>query len=137
MAASSESKARPAAVVDAASHFPSMRRLLIGLLIAVAISIAWYLLPSDEPDANSIDVDQNATAQDDSRISAVDNLAVGMDEGSVRRIQGEPAILSADRWEYGPSYVRFERHKVVGWYSSPLYPLKTGAPHHPLAKGTE
>jgi hypothetical protein len=134
---SSEAKARPSAVVDATSHFPSMRRLLIGLLIAAAIAVAWYLLPSDDADTNTIDFDQNATTQDDHRIPTVDNLAIGMDEASVRRIQGEPAILSVDRWEYGPSYVRFERHKVVGWYSSPLYPLKTGTPHHRLAKGTE
>ena len=63
-----------------------------------------------------------------------DSVRIGTDEGDVRRIQGEPAFLSADVWEYGPSYIRFEKHKVVGWYSSPLYPLKTGTPSRATSK---
>ncbi|WP_281187141.1 hypothetical protein [Aquimonas voraii] len=36
---------------------------------------------------------------------------------------GPPLVLQADLWEYGPSHIRFERGRVVGWYSSPLKPL--------------
>lgn len=41
----------------------------------------------------------------------------------VARIAGEPMLRSPERWDYGPSEVRFERGKVVGWHVSPLRPL--------------
>ncbi len=33
---------------------------------------------------------------------------------------------SDDRWEYGPSEIRFTDGKTSGWYSSPLRPLPVG-----------
>jgi hypothetical protein len=32
---------------------------------------------------------------------------------------------SAERWDYGPSWVTFDHGKVNDWYSSKLHPLKT------------
>ncbi len=103
------------------------RAILIAALIVAGVALAWLLLP-DEPAIDTAQPGRDSSAQHDRLDTQADFLTVGMDETGVRRVQGEPAFLSSDRWEYGPSYVRFERHKVVGWYSSPLYPLKTGPP---------
>jgi hypothetical protein len=35
--------------------------------------------------------------------------------------------MHALRWSYGPSWVEFRCEKVVGWYSSPLRPLRGSA----------
>lgn len=56
------------------------------------------------------------------------NLALGMDANTVLAIQGEPVHQRDDEWSYGPSWVRFEKGRVVDWYSSPLYRLKTTTP---------
>ncbi|HEX3895768.1 MAG TPA: J domain-containing protein [Rudaea sp.] len=109
------------------------RSILVAALILAGAAVAWILLP-DEPADIPAEPDHVSSAQTRQPNDGGDFLIVGMDEGGVRRIQGEPAFLATDRWEYGPSYVRFDRHKVVGWYSSPLYPLKTGAPHQNASK---
>jgi hypothetical protein len=58
-------------------------------------------------------------------------LALGMTPENVRAIEGEPTLIRDDRWEYGPSWIRFENGEVVDWYSSPLQSLRTptGRPH--------
>jgi hypothetical protein len=117
--------------------FSAARGILIGALVLAAVAILWLLLPSDEPANDPALQDQTSKTQSAPPRDAERFLAIGMDESGVRRIQGEPAILSTDRWEYGPSYVRFERHKVVGWYSSPVYPLKTGASGRNAPKSTD
>jgi hypothetical protein len=68
--------------------------------------------------ANSTLAGQRATAQ-------LSNLELGMDTNAVRAIEGDPILTGGDRWEYGPSWIRFEDGKVADWYSSPLRPLKT------------
>ena len=55
-------------------------------------------------------------------------LEVGMSADMVRELEGVPVMVDADRWEYGPSWVSFEKGKVVGWYSSPLRPLAVTTP---------
>lgn len=52
-------------------------------------------------------------------------LSIGMSQDEVRAIEGEPIDVLDDRWEYGPSWVRFEHGKVIDWYSSPLRSLQT------------
>lgn len=47
-----------------------------------------------------------------------------MDSDTVRAIEGAPIMVNGDRWDYGPSWIRFENGKVVDWYSSELQPLK-------------
>ena len=54
-------------------------------------------------------------------------LELGMDPTSVIAIQGRPMRIEGDRWEYGPSWLRFDEEGLVDWYSSPLHPLET--PH--------
>lgn len=56
---------------------------------------------------------------------AVPMLALGMSAENVRAIEGEPMLIRDDRWEYGPSWIRFENGEVVDWYSSPLRSLRT------------
>lgn len=50
-------------------------------------------------------------------------IRVGSTEAQVERLMGAPLVSEIDLWEYGPSHVRFQRGRVVGWYSSPLKPL--------------
>ena len=52
-------------------------------------------------------------------------LEIGMSSDQVRAIEGEPISIHDDRWEYGPSWIRFEHDEVVDWYSSPLRSLAT------------
>ena len=52
-------------------------------------------------------------------------LEIGMDEETVRAIQGEPLQWNGAEWVYGPSWLRFEDGYLVDWYSSPLHPLAT------------
>jgi curved DNA-binding protein CbpA len=120
----------------AAPSRSTARSILIAALILAGVVVAWFLLP-DEPADNPTEPAHVSLAQTRQPDEGGDFLILGMDEGGVRRIQGEPAFLATDRWEYGPSYVSFERHKVVGWYSSPLYPLKTGAPRRNASKTTD
>jgi hypothetical protein len=50
-------------------------------------------------------------------------IRIGTTEAEVERLMGPPIVGTPTLWEYGPSHVRFERGRVVGWYSSPLQPL--------------
>lgn len=52
-----------------------------------------------------------------------EHLRVGQDAAEAERIAGPPLFRSAERWEYGPSEIRFVDGKVSGWHSSPLRPL--------------
>ena len=58
-------------------------------------------------------------------------LALGMDAATVLAIQGEPVRRSDSEWTYGPSWLRFEKGKLVDWYNSQLYPLRTDTPTPP------
>lgn len=50
-------------------------------------------------------------------------LSRGLSRDEVRSMLGDPLSVQGDRWEYGPSWVRFEDGQVVDWYSSPLHSL--------------
>ena len=52
------------------------------------------------------------------------DLALGMDKHLARKLLGKPDEESAMRWDYGPSWVEFQCGKVIGWYSSPMHPLR-------------
>lgn len=58
-------------------------------------------------------------------------ITLGMDIRRVQLLQGTPALTNDDLWEYGPSWIRFEKNKVTDWYSSPLQPLKVDASRPP------
>jgi hypothetical protein len=126
---------RPARAASPSTPPPrsAARSILIVVLLLAGLAIVWFLVPDETAD-DSTDSDPVSLARNAPVDTTADVLTLGMDEGGVRRIQGEPAFLSTDVWEYGPSYVRFEKHKVIGWYSSPLYPLKTGTPSRATSK---
>jgi hypothetical protein len=54
-------------------------------------------------------------------------LTLGMTPEEVVAIEGEPLRRGEDRWEYGPSWVRFEQGQVVDWHSSPLRALRVSS----------
>jgi len=122
-----------AAMAQAEPTRSSMRSILIAVLLLAALAVVWFLLPDETANDSTQPepVSSKAAAPPD---PAAEVLSVGMDESDVRRVQGEPVFLTSDVWEYGPSYIRFEKHKVIGWYSSPLYPLKTGTPSRITSK---
>jgi hypothetical protein len=63
---------------------------------------------------------------------ALDGIRLGDSAARVHRVLGAPILADRELWEYGPSHVRFERGRVVGWYSSPMKPLKiAGEPAPP------
>lgn len=56
-------------------------------------------------------------------------LRVGMEADQVLAIQGPPTRVHEDVWEYGPSWLRFDRRgRLVEWHSSPLYRLRVASP---------
>lgn len=57
--------------------------------------------------------------------SSVDTqrLELGLDVETVRAIEGSPVMESAERWDYGPSWIQFDHGVVSDWYSSKLRPL--------------
>ncbi|KGM52628.1 hypothetical protein N792_03765 [Lysobacter concretionis Ko07 = DSM 16239] len=55
-------------------------------------------------------------------------LELGMDPASVLAIQGKPVSVNGDRWDYGPSWLRFADGRLVDWHSSPLRRLDTATP---------
>lgn len=63
----------------------------------------------------------NTTGASSARLTQ--RIRLGSTEAQVERLLGPPLVAVADLWEYGPSHVRFERGRVIGWYSSPLKPL--------------
>lgn len=113
---------------------PPRRSRWLLVVPATIVCIVWLLwgtgwLPgSDEPEtaapssspATPID---GVTGQREAAQPAI--LKLGMDTDAVRAIEGDPALFSGDRWEYGPSWIRFDNGKVADWYSSSLHPLKT------------
>lgn len=95
--------------------------LIVLALLLLAIRTPWQSSPpAPKPQADT------ALSASQSRADALpDTLALGMDASIVLAIQGQPVKQSEDQWEYGPSWVRFEKGRLSDWYSSPLYRLKT------------
>lgn len=79
-------------------------------------------LPADATPA----ADAEALHEDGQPLTAPPRLIeIGMDSETVRSLQGDPLQWNGSEWIYGPSWIRFERGRVVDWYSSPLHRLKT------------
>ncbi len=51
-------------------------------------------------------------------------IRVGMRADDVLRVMGEPVARTDERWDYGPSWIRFDKGRIVDWYSSPLRALR-------------
>ena len=101
------------------------------LLLAGLLALVAYLVISSTPD---MPADQPPNPAHHTAVPAAgasaqpldgDQIALGMDTATVLSVQGTPSRSSEELWEYGPSWIRFEKGLVVGWYSSPLYRLRT------------
>jgi hypothetical protein len=111
-------------------------------LVAIAI-LAWRVVDNEAANGRNRDADADtggdamldsiAGSSNEPPRTAAKPLAVmraiapGMGKDTVRNILGEPFDMHALRWSYGPSWVQFRCDKVVGWYSSPLRPLRVSA----------
>jgi hypothetical protein len=109
----------------------SRSRLLTLLLAVVAVGVLlWSVVPipsspGTSPQSSSDD-DGSDVVEPVARVDPVARvLTLGMPAETVRAIQGDPVTIQDDRWEYGPSWIRFKEGKVVDWHSSPLHSLKT------------
>jgi hypothetical protein len=126
---------------------PSRSRALVLAAILVAIAIAWFVSSNapEEPALDTpVDVEATAPAKADTAIPDSDEsdvpvrkspshgpfeLDVGLTAEEVSRLEDAPVTHDDQRWDYGPSWIMFERGKVVDWYSSPLRPLRHATMH--------
>lgn len=110
------------APVESSRH--SRRWLLIGISL-MALLLYWLGLGMRNGNAPTLDPvgpgDQVAPGLFQPQAPA---LTLGMDAALARTTLGKPDEESTGRWDYGPSWVEFQCGKVVGWYSSPLRPLR-------------
>ncbi|MGA7437587.1 MAG: J domain-containing protein [Luteibacter sp.] len=106
------------------------RAVWVGVLGVVAISV-WMFVPDPDRVDPSIEGIPAVKAEVAAPAIEVGALALGMKDDEVAALEGEPTLRGADRWEYGPSWVRFEGGSVVDWYSSPLRTLHVRSAHAP------
>jgi hypothetical protein len=129
---------------------------LVYLIVAALIvaALAWFassLMPDapgiDAPAGVENDAEEKASAaapiEDESDVpldksppTEPHELEIGMTAEDVSRIEDAPVTRDDQRWDYGPSWIMFERGKVVDWYSSPLRPLHH-ATMHPRPRARE
>ena len=111
--------------------------------VAIALVVLW---PQAQPSRPTTPDDEDVAAEpgDVGPTPAplpigtpVPHLSLGLDAAEAERIAGPPMFRSAERWEYGPSEIRFVDGKVSGWYSSPLRPLPVENPPNIAATRTE
>ncbi len=130
--------AKPRAVFDAPTsvasgprgHLPWVWLLIgIGVLCTILLLID---LSTDTPDTPGIEPPSLGATQ---AVPAA-RLRLGMPRRVARAVQGAPYLDGGDRWEYGPSWLLFERGMLVDWYSSPLNPLKVAHARPTLADET-
>jgi hypothetical protein len=108
------------------------------LLIALAVAGVFVVLNSSNDDAAASQQPAHAAIPTEAQAGAApidELLEIGMDMETVRQIQGEPMQQDGADWIYGPSWLRFERGRLVDWYSSPLHALKTATASAPVEEG--
>jgi hypothetical protein len=111
----------------------SYSRLLAVLAIIIIGVVLWSVgpVPSEaleEAPSESVSDEYGLGA---TMLPLMSPLALGDTMESVRASEGTPLVVRAGRWEYGPSWIRFQQDEVVDWYSSPLQPLKTASSRSP------
>lgn len=106
------------------THTPRPMLLVIVALVVIAL-IAWGVGPiGSTSGTDTAKATPEPAAADSEPTVQAPQLSVGMTREDVRAIEGDPTAVHGDRWEYGPSWVRFERDTLVDWYSSPFRSLK-------------
>jgi hypothetical protein len=126
---------------DEAERRPSRSRTYLYAIavLAGALGVLAWLGPSGqvegpaEPSASAVDAgvtiqpvarQGKRTAGNDVPVKAPTQLDIGLSVEEVERIEEAPVTRNEARWDYGPSWIAFEKGKVVDWYSSPLQPLR-------------
>jgi len=127
---------RPAPQEPASS---SARRAWLGIpLLLLCGWIFWAAqYPDEDPAASQdpgIEAAASATLPPPPHEPAQRALDLGMSMREVLALQGEPPIRGETRWEYGPSWISFEKGKVSDWHSSPLRPLRQASQNPPPRK---
>ena len=112
------------------------RRWRIALGVAFLAAIGWLVLMGPDPAGDRTleppsapRASRMAPAEQPSIPAASEaptQLQLGMAADAVRALEGPPLLATPERWDYGPSWIDFDRGKVSDWYSSPLRPLKVG-----------
>jgi hypothetical protein len=98
----------------------------LALLIVIAVAVLlWNVAPISLVTDFTPTPTATAPSADETDASSAPVLTLGMSARSVRAIEGAPDTIEGDRWEYGPSWIRFEDGQVVDWYNSPEHALKT------------
>ncbi|UPG92088.1 J domain-containing protein [Luteibacter aegosomaticola] len=101
----------------------------VGVLVVAGV-LVWDFVP--DPDrVDPVAEGVPAVTAEAAPVVSTASLTIGMKDDEVTALEGEPTLRSADRWEYGPSWVRFEGGSVVDWYSSPLRTLHVRSAHAP------
>lgn len=106
------------------------RGYAIALGLAIAAACAWHAATTDDDaaaglsDSSSADVADSRSSEDTATPAPTRWLRVGMPMEDVLILQKEPISRGETRWDYGPSWIEFERGKVSDWYSSSLHPLR-------------
>ena len=104
---------------------PKQRRWLLAGTCLLALLLYWLGLSMRSGEAPSLDpVGPGDRVAPGLLQPHAPDLALGMDKHLARKLLGQPDEESAMRWDYGPSWVEFQCGKVIGWYSSPLRPLR-------------
>ena len=111
---------------------PRRRRAwLAALAIIGALALtAWFGVALDETDhvgttaPDPVAPMPTTSAARRPSAAPAEGIRLGMSEREVARILGEPVTRDATRWDYGPSWVRFDDGVVESWYSSPLRRLR-------------
>ncbi len=105
--------------------------VLVSVMIALAFSWDWQVDSAVKANAGNV---ASTTASSFTPVGTIDalepdvarpqRLESGMSPSSVLAIQGKPLAVNGNRWDYGPSWIRFEENRLVDWHNSPLHPLK-------------
>lgn len=105
--------------------------IAIGLLVLAVLAWILWSGSTDERSSDLHDPQSNAAfaaaspQPRDPVQTGSQRLELGMEVTAVRAIEGSPVMESAERWDYGPSWIEFDHGKVSDWYSSKLRPLRT------------
>ncbi|MET0224920.1 MAG: J domain-containing protein [Dokdonella sp.] len=125
----------PAAAVAATPASGGRKRwLLLAMAVALLGAIGWQWFDSDDGSVADTGEESSLAAGRVAEQEAVSSapapqLRLGMRMRDVLDVEKEPITRGEDRWDYGPSWIAFERGKVTDWYSSPLRPLRYATTH--------
>jgi hypothetical protein len=103
-------------------HRSHARHWWLAALALGGAVVAWSLWPAEAPP--EAEARQAPVPVVEEEAAEVPMLTLGMTPEEVLAIEGEPLRRGEGRWEYGPSWVRFEQGSLVDWYSSPLRALR-------------